>query len=46
MAADYVFLAITAVIGIGGGMFLLSQAKDYRARHHVEEKNLPHQSSR
>ncbi len=33
MSADYVMLAVIAVLGIGGGMFLLSQAKNYRARH-------------
>ena len=43
MSADYVILAVIAVLGIGGGVFLLFQAKSYRARHHCEGKHLPHQ---
>lgn len=44
MSADYVILAVVAVLGISGGMFLLSQAKKYRARHHhIDDKHPPHQ---
>lgn len=32
MSNDYIALAIISVILIGGGLFLLSQAKNYRAR--------------
>ena len=32
MPADYIGLAVVAVVLIGGGFFLLSQAKRYRAR--------------
>ncbi len=31
MSVDYVILALIAVLGIGGGSFLLSQAKNYRS---------------
>lgn len=33
MPADYVILALVAVIGIGGALFLLAQAKQYRRTH-------------
>jgi len=39
MATDYIVLAVIAVIAIGGGLFLLSQAKSYRARHHGDDKH-------
>ena len=42
MFADYVILAVVTVLGISGGVFLLFQAKNYRARHHCEGKHLPH----
>lgn len=43
MTADYVILAVIAMLGFGGGVFLLFQAKNYRARHHGDSKRLPHQ---
>ena len=43
MSADYVILAVIAALGIGGGMFLLSQAKNYRSSHRSEGKHRPHQ---
>lgn len=42
MSFDYIILGVIAVLGIAGGLFLLSQAKDYRARHHGDDKHLPH----
>lgn len=42
MSADYIILAVVAVLAIGGGVFLLFQAKNYRARHHLDDKHLPH----
>lgn len=42
MSADYVILAVVAVLAISGGVFLLFQAKNYRARHHVAHKHIPH----
>lgn len=32
---DYIALAIIAVLGVGGGLFLLAQARKYRARQAV-----------
>lgn len=44
MIADYVILAVIAILGITGGVFLIFQAKSYRARHaHRGSKHLPHQ---
>lgn len=43
MSADYVILAVIAVLAISGGVFLLFQAKNYRARHHIKDKHLPRQ---
>ena len=43
MFADYIILAVVAVLTIGGGVFLLSHAKNFRARHHDNSKHLPHQ---
>lgn len=44
MSADYIILAVVAALGISGGMFLRSQAKKYRARHHhSNDKRPPHQ---
>lgn len=43
MPADYVILAVVAVLGTSGGLFLLSQAKSYRNRRHSEAKHIPHQ---
>ena len=40
MPADYVALAVIAVLSIGGGLFLLVQAKNYRARHHIKGNKL------
>lgn len=37
MPADYVILAVIAVLANSGGLFLLFQAKNYRARHHIKE---------
>ena len=34
MISDYIVLAVVAVVGIGGGLFLLREAKNYRVRHH------------
>lgn len=45
MSLDYIVLAVIAVLGIAGGLFLLSQAKAYRARHHIDDKHLPHLNS-
>lgn len=42
MPIDYIVLGVIAVLGIGCGLFLLSQAKKYRARHHIDDKHLPH----
>lgn len=42
MRADYIILAVVAVMSIGGGLFLLSQAKGYRRRRHGEGKHLQH----
>lgn len=39
MPADYIILAVVAVLGIGGGMFLLREAKNYRARK-LNDKHL------
>lgn len=44
MSADYVILAVFAVLTIGGGVFLLFQAKNYRARHHLDDEHLHHPS--
>jgi hypothetical protein len=33
MSTDYIILAVIAVLGIGGGLFLLSQAESYRLRN-------------
>ncbi len=40
MSVDYVILALIAVLGIGGGAFLLSQAKNYRSgrREHGRQR--------
>jgi hypothetical protein len=43
MSADYISLAVIAVLSIGGGVFLLFQAKNYRARHHIDDKRSPNQ---
>jgi hypothetical protein len=43
MPADYIILAVIAILGVSGGIFLLFQAKNYRARHPREDKRLPHQ---
>lgn len=42
MSADYIILTIIAVAAIGGGLFLLSQAKSYRKRHRIDDKKLKH----
>lgn len=34
MSLDYVVLTVIAVLGVSGGLYLLHQAKDYRARRH------------
>jgi hypothetical protein len=31
MSADYVILAVVAALSVGGGLFLLRQAKKYRS---------------
>ena len=42
MSADYVVLAVIAVLSISGGLFLLHQAKMYRDRdQHQGDKHLP-----
>lgn len=37
MSADYISLAIIAVLAIGGGMFLLLRAKRYRAHREASK---------
>lgn len=39
---DYIALAIIAVLGVGGSLFLLFQAKKYRARADKREKKRGH----
>lgn len=39
MYTDYLILTVIAVLGIGGGVFLLFEAKRYRARH---KRHLPY----
>ncbi len=34
MAPDYIALAVVTVLGLSGGLYLLAQAEDCRARHH------------
>ena len=41
MPADYVILAVVAVLSIGGGLFLLHQARNYRRTHLITGTNLP-----
>lgn len=36
MSDDYIILTILAVLSIGGGLFLIRQAKDWRARKEKE----------
>jgi len=38
MSTDYIILAIVAVILLGGGLFLLHEAKAYRARQHLSQR--------
>ena len=45
MSADYVILGIIAAVAITGGIFLLSQAKNYHARKRSKDQHLPHQSA-
>ena len=42
MATDYIVLAIVAIVGFGGGFYLLAQAKKYR-RTHGHSDSLNHQ---
>jgi len=42
MSVDYVIFTVIVVLAIGGGLFLLSQAKSYRKRHHIDDKKLPY----
>lgn len=41
MYADYMILTVIAALGIGGGVFLLFEAKKYRARlnEHAPHEN-------
>lgn len=41
MPADYVILAVVAVLSIGGGLFLLHQARNYRRTHQDTGTHLP-----
>ncbi len=43
MSVDYIVLAVVAVLAIGGGLFLISQSKSYRAKHTRATKGLPPQ---
>lgn len=44
MPADYVILAVVAVLSIGGGLFLLHQAKNYRRNHSDSRTQLSNMS--
>ena len=35
---DYVILLVVGMIGIGGGLLILREAKKYRARHNKSER--------
>lgn len=39
MSIDYIILAIAAVVLLGGGLFLLSQAKTYRDQHKTNNRH-------
>lgn len=39
MSIDHIILAIVGVVGVLFGLYLLSEAKAYRARHHAGEKS-------
>lgn len=41
MPADYVILAVVAVLSIGGGLFLLHQARNYRRQHQPQDNQMP-----
>ena len=41
MAIDHIVLIVIGVLSIIGALFLLAEAKAYRARHQVDEKQ-PH----
>ena len=41
MSADYVILAVVAVLSVGGGLFLLHQAKKCRRHHTGTGAHLP-----
>jgi len=43
MSPDYIILAIIAVLGIGGGLYLRYQARLLNARRHINDKQQPHQ---
>lgn len=38
MTIDHIILAIVGVVGVLFGMYLLSEAKAYRERHHLGDK--------
>lgn len=45
MSADYVILAVIAALSVGGGLYLLAQAKKHRREnpsHHKELSHNPH----
>lgn len=39
---DYIFLAIVAIVGIGGGLFTLHEAKKLKAKRAGENNSATH----
>lgn len=42
MSVDFIFLAIIGMLTIGGGLYLLIQAKAYRARRQNDNNPVKH----
>lgn len=44
MSTDYIVLSVVAVLAIGGGLYLLAEAKTYHRNHHSGDdgNNLHH----